>query len=48
VLLAGSGDDRLAEGEVDAPIVDVFEGGRGADTCGAGSEDLVSSCEAQI
>jgi hypothetical protein len=48
VLLAGAGNDRLAEGEVDAPIVDVFAGGPGTDTCGVGLEDAVTGCEVPI
>jgi Ca2+-binding RTX toxin-like protein len=44
-LFGGAGNDFLAEGEVDAPIVDLFGGGFGVDTCFAGAEDTVRSCE---
>ena len=44
-LFGNSGDDTLAEGEVDAPLVDLFTGGLGTDTCFAGAEDTVRSCE---
>lgn len=43
-LFGSAGDDTLREGEVDAPIVDLFSGGPGLDTCGAGAEDRVRSC----
>jgi Ca2+-binding RTX toxin-like protein len=44
-LFGGAGDDFLAEGEVDAPVVDLFAGGFGDDTCFAGPEDVLRSCE---
>ena len=44
-LFGGIGDDTLSEGEVDPPLVDLFSGGPGADTCTAGPEDVVRGCE---
>ena len=44
-LFGGAGNDFLAEGEVDAPVVDLFAGGFGVDTCFAGAEDVVRGCE---
>jgi large repetitive protein len=44
-LFGNSGDDTLQEGEVDSPLVDLFSGGSGTDTCFAGAEDAVRSCE---
>jgi hypothetical protein len=44
-LFGNDGDDTLSEGEVDAPLVDLFSGGQGADTCNAGAEDVVRGCE---
>ena len=44
-LFGNGGDDFLAEGEVDAPVVDLFSGGIGVDTCFAGAEDTLRSCE---
>lgn len=44
-LFGNNGHDVLREGEVDAPIVDLFSGGGGIDTCSAGPEDQVRSCE---
>ena len=44
-LFGNGGDDFLAEGEVDAPLIDLFAGGIGVDTCFAGAEDEVRSCE---
>ncbi len=44
-LFGNGGDDFLAEGEVDAPLIDLFSGGIGVDTCFAGAEDDVRSCE---
>ncbi len=35
----------LAEGEVDSPMIDLFSGGLGVDTCLAGAEDDVRGCE---
>ncbi len=46
-LFGNTGDDSLREGEVDAPIVDLFSGGNGVDTCSAGEEDVVRGCELQ-
>ena len=45
-LFGGDGDDELREGEVDAPMIDLFSGGAGVDTCAAGAEDRVRGCEA--
>jgi hypothetical protein len=39
------GADTLSEGEVDAPLVDLFSGGPSVDTCTAGAEDPVLGCE---
>ncbi len=44
-LFGNAGDDVLAEGEVDTPLIDLFSGGHGVDTCLAGSEDDVQGCE---
>jgi Ca2+-binding RTX toxin-like protein len=44
-LFGNGGDDMLFEGEVDAPLIDLFSGGPGVDTCTAGAEDLVLGCE---
>ena len=44
-LFGRSGNDFLAEGEVDAPLIDLFSGGPGVDTCFAGSEDTIRWCE---
>jgi hypothetical protein len=44
-LFGNAGDDFLAEGEVDAPLIDLFSGGSGVDTCFAGDEDDVHGCE---
>ncbi|WP_459970743.1 calcium-binding protein [Nocardioides pyridinolyticus] len=44
-LFGNDGDDSLREGEVDAPLVDLFSGGPGVDDCVAGTEDLVRHCE---
>jgi Ca2+-binding RTX toxin-like protein len=44
-IFGNDGDDTLSEGEVDAPVVDLFSGGPGADTCHAGAEDVVRGCE---
>jgi Ca2+-binding RTX toxin-like protein len=44
-LFGNGGNDFLAEGEVDAPIADLFDGGSGLDTCFAGAEDNVRGCE---
>ena len=44
-LFGQAGSDFLAEGEVDAPIVDLFSGGSGLDTCFAGTEDTIRQCE---
>ncbi len=44
-LFGSTGDDELREGEVDAPVVDLFSGGPGLDVCAAGAEDRVSGCE---
>lgn len=44
-LFGNVGDDTLQEGEVDAPIIDLFSGGPGVDACSAGAEDLVRGCE---
>jgi Ca2+-binding RTX toxin-like protein len=44
-LFGQAGNDFLAEGEVDAPLVDLFSGGPGVDTCFAGAEDSLKQCE---
>ena len=44
-LFGNDGDDSLREGEVDAPLIDLFSGGPGIDDCVAGAEDLVRQCE---
>lgn len=44
-LFGNDGNDLLQEGEVDAPTIDLFSGGAGIDTCNAGAEDQVRSCE---
>jgi hypothetical protein len=44
-LFGQVGNDFLAEGEVDAPLVDLFSGGPGLDTCFAGAEDSLKQCE---
>ena len=44
-LFGWNGNDFLAEGEVDAPLIDLFSGGPGVDTCFAGSEDTLRWCE---
>ena len=44
-LFGNDGEDVLREGEVDTPIVDLFAGGAGIDTCWAGPEDRVRSCD---
>lgn len=44
-LFGNGGDDTLYEGEVDAPLVDLFSGGIGIDLCWAGAEDVVRGCE---
>ena len=44
-LFGNAGDDYLTGGEVDSPLVDLFAGGRGTDTCFADEEDEVRSCE---
>jgi RTX calcium-binding nonapeptide repeat (4 copies) len=46
-LLGNDGKDTLSEGEVDAPMVDLFSGGAGIDTCSPGAEDQVRGCENQ-
>jgi Ca2+-binding RTX toxin-like protein len=45
-LFGSRGDDFLGEGEVDAPIIDLFAGGPGIDSCSPGAEDDVQGCEA--
>ena len=43
-----SGDDRLFagfKGKEDSPLVDLFSGGRGTDTCEPHEEDKLRSCE---
>jgi Ca2+-binding RTX toxin-like protein len=44
-LFGEVGNDFLAEGEVDAPLIDLFSGGPGVDTCFAGAEDSLKQCE---
>lgn len=44
-LFGENGNDFLAEGEVDAPLIDLFSGGPGVDTCFAGAEDTLKRCE---
>jgi Ca2+-binding RTX toxin-like protein len=44
-MFGETGDDRLFAGEEDSPLVDLFSGGRGTDTCIAEAEDKVRSCE---
>ena len=44
-LFGRGGNDFLAEGEVDAPLIDLFSGGTGVDTCFAGTEDMLKQCE---
>ncbi len=44
-MFGESGDDFLSGGVVDSPLVDLFSGGRGTDTCIAEAEDKVRSCE---
>ena len=44
-MFGESGDDHLTEGEADSPLVDLFSGGRGTDTCDPGEEDKLRSCE---
>ncbi len=44
-LFGNDGNDTLQEGEVDAPMVDLFSGGAGIDTCSPGAEDVVRGCE---
>ena len=44
-LFGNDGNDLLQEGEVDAPLIDLFSGGAGIDTCDAGAEDQVRGCE---
>jgi Ca2+-binding RTX toxin-like protein len=44
-LFGNRGNDTLQEGEVDAPLIDLFSGGSGVDTCTAGAEDRVRGCE---
>jgi Ca2+-binding RTX toxin-like protein len=44
-LFGQDGNDFLAEGEVDAPLIDLFSGGPGVDTCFAGAEDSLKQCE---
>ncbi len=44
-LFGNDGNDTLQEGEVDAPMVDLFSGGDGIDSCTAGAEDDVRGCE---
>ena len=44
-LLGNDGNDTLREGEVDAPMVDLFSGGAGVDSCSPGAEDQVRGCE---
>ena len=44
-LFGNEGDDTLREGEVDAPMIDLFSGGAGVDSCSAGAEDRVRGCE---
>lgn len=44
-LFGRSGNDTLQEGEVDGPLIDLFSGGAGIDTCSPGPEDVVRECE---
>ena len=44
-MFGESGDDRLFAGKADSPLVDLFSGGRGTDTCDPGEEDKLRSCE---
>jgi Ca2+-binding RTX toxin-like protein len=44
-MFGESGDDQLFAAQEDSPLVDLFSGGRGTDTCDPGEEDKLRSCE---
>ena len=44
-MFGESGDDQLWQYKADSPLVDLFSGGRGTDTCDPGEEDKRRICE---